>query len=133
IIYESAFLPCFPLLIPFSPLLALKCRLYLKSISVLKPSSTLNTISPPFPPSPPAGPPLGTYFSRRKAAIPFPPSPALTYILTLSTNIVSPHSFLYILLDYEPTEKIILIMINRQPLYIHKSISSYIIKHKIIN
>src|SRR5699024_3837440 len=56
-----------------------------------------------------------------------------SYISTLSSIFYSSHSFLYILLDYETTEKIILIMINRQPHYIHKSISSYIIKHKIIN
>ena len=33
---------------------------------------------PPRPPAPPSGPPLGTYFSRRKETQPFPPSPAFT-------------------------------------------------------
>src|SRR5690349_24105246 len=43
-------------------------------------------IDPPSPPSPPSGPPLGTYFSRRKLAMPRPPSPAFTKISTRSTN-----------------------------------------------
>src|SRR5438132_586555 len=41
---------------------------------------------PPWPPSPPEGPPRGTYFSRRKATQPLPPSPAFTKILASSTN-----------------------------------------------
>src|SRR5262250_1417488 len=41
---------------------------------------------PPCPPSPPDGPPLGTYFSRRNATQPFPPSPPLTNIFAPSTN-----------------------------------------------
>src|SRR5258708_27257842 len=41
---------------------------------------------PPCPPSPPEGPPRGTYFSRRKAMQPLPPSPAFTSILASSTN-----------------------------------------------
>src|SRR3954467_6263537 len=45
------------------------------------------TTSPPRPPSPPLGPPRGTYFSRRKARQPLPPSPPLTWIATRSTNI----------------------------------------------
>src|SRR5438132_4316030 len=45
--------------------------------------------SPPSPPSPPSGPPRGTYFSRRKLQQPRPPSPALTYRVTRSTNIGS--------------------------------------------
>ena len=45
------------------------------------------TTSPPRPPSPPLGPPRGTYFSRRNARQPLPPSPALTRILTSSINI----------------------------------------------
>src|SRR5580658_9941821 len=44
------------------------------------------TTSPPSPPSPPLGPPRGTYFSRRKARQPLPPSPALTRIRTSSIN-----------------------------------------------
>src|SRR5690242_7918941 len=41
---------------------------------------------PPLPPSPPSGPPLGTYFSRRKETHPIPPSPAFTSITASSTN-----------------------------------------------
>src|SRR6266436_377794 len=41
---------------------------------------------PPCPPSPPEGPPRGTYFSRRKAMQPLPPSPAFANILASSTN-----------------------------------------------
>src|SRR5512142_2898918 len=44
---------------------------------------------PPCPPSPPEGPPLGTNFSRRNAAIPEPPSPATTSITTSSMNTAS--------------------------------------------
>src|SRR6516165_3512927 len=44
------------------------------------------TTSPPRPPSPPLGPPRGTYFSRRNARMPLPPSPALTRILASSRN-----------------------------------------------
>src|SRR5277367_6143469 len=44
-------------------------------------------MSPPRPPSPPLGPPRGTYFSRRNARQPLPPSPAFTRILTSSINI----------------------------------------------
>src|ERR1700744_2093637 len=47
-------------------------------------------IFPPWPPSPPLGPPRGTYFSRRNARQPLPPSPALTVIFTSSTNIWVP-------------------------------------------
>src|SRR5271167_3561179 len=43
--------------------------------------------SPPSPPSPPDGPPRGTYYSRRKARQPFPPSPAFTRIVASSINI----------------------------------------------
>src|ERR1700675_512365 len=43
---------------------------------------------PPRPPSPPDGPPRGTYFSRRNATHPFPPSPAFTEIFVSSTNIL---------------------------------------------
>src|SRR5271163_2195301 len=42
---------------------------------------------PPSPPSPPEGPPRGTYFSRRNATQPLPPSPAFTEIFASSTNI----------------------------------------------
>src|SRR5579859_730978 len=42
---------------------------------------------PPLPPSPPLGPPRGTYFSRRNATQPLPPSPAFIEIFASSTNI----------------------------------------------
>jgi len=45
--------------------------------------------SPPRPPSPPEGPPRGTYFSRRKAMQPLPPSPALTRMRAWSRNNMS--------------------------------------------
>src|SRR5580700_5692926 len=57
-----------------------KCR------SVLWCSLATKTTSPPRPPSPPLGPPRGTYFSRRNARQPLPPSPAFTRILTSSIN-----------------------------------------------
>src|SRR5579875_1237904 len=41
---------------------------------------------PPSPPSPPEGPPRGTYFSRRKAMQPLPPSPPRTWMRASSTN-----------------------------------------------
>src|ERR1700722_16317236 len=44
--------------------------------------------SPPRPPSPPAGPPLGTYFSRRHATIPSPPLPASAAIVASSMNCI---------------------------------------------
>ena len=50
------------------------------------PASPMNTTSPPRPPSPPEGPPLGTYFSRRNATAPLPPSPATTWNLHSSMN-----------------------------------------------
>src|ERR1700726_4595364 len=43
-------------------------------------------MSPPRPPSPPLGPPRGTYFSRRNARQPLPPSPAFTRMITSSMN-----------------------------------------------
>src|SRR5690554_4970840 len=43
---------------------------------------------PPWPPSPPSGPPLGTYFSRRKLRQPLPPLPASTMIEASSTNCI---------------------------------------------
>src|SRR6516162_6845349 len=45
---------------------------------------------PPCPPSPPDGPPLRTYFSRRNATQPFPPSPPFTTIFASPTNIELP-------------------------------------------
>ncbi len=59
-----------------------------KCSSVLRWMVATMMMSPPRPPSPPLGPPRGTYFSRRNARQPLPPSPALTVILTSSTNIM---------------------------------------------
>src|SRR6185503_17354185 len=42
--------------------------------------------SPPRPPSPPAGPPSGTYFSRRNALHPSPPAPDWTVSRISSMN-----------------------------------------------
>jgi hypothetical protein len=41
---------------------------------------------PPRPPSPPAGPPIGTYFSRRHPTTPSPPFPAATEMVASSMN-----------------------------------------------
>src|SRR3954470_21947039 len=50
------------------------------------PATARTRTEPPSPPSPPSGPPLGTYFSRRKLLQPLPPSPPLTKIVTRSRN-----------------------------------------------
>src|SRR5437868_6902707 len=44
---------------------------------------------PPRPPSPPSGPPMGTYFSRRKEALPSPPLPAMTSMRASSKNFIA--------------------------------------------
>ncbi len=75
----------FPL--PWAPRPALKWALFWKWTSVFSCRFTSKMTSPPWPPLPPAGPPRGTYFSRRKATAPFPPSPAFTWILASSKNI----------------------------------------------
>src|SRR5690606_32470497 len=77
---------------PFSPDPATYFRLYLKSIRVLKPSSTSNMMSPPLPPSPPSGPPAGTNFSLRNDTIPFPPLPAFICIFARSIIITYSHT-----------------------------------------
>src|SRR5208282_4350326 len=71
---------------PWRPRSALYSGLKRKWTSVLWRSLDSMITSPPRPPSPPEGPPRGTYFSRRNAMQPLPPSPALTVILTSSTN-----------------------------------------------
>src|SRR5262245_15112173 len=43
---------------------------------------------PPRPPSPPEGPPRGTNFSRRNAALPSPPLPACTWMVASSMNFI---------------------------------------------
>ncbi len=51
--------------------------------------STTTITSPPRPPLPPSGPPSGLNFSRCTEAQPLPPSPALAWMTTRSTNVVT--------------------------------------------
>src|SRR3984957_1075292 len=74
---------------PWRPRSALYSGLKRKWTSVLWRSLDSMMTSPPLPPSPPEGPPRGTYFSRRKAMQPLPPSPALTRIFVSSMNMVA--------------------------------------------
>src|ERR1019366_9303185 len=76
---------------PWRPRSALCSGLKRNWSSVLACSLHTMTTSPHRPPSPPLGPPRGTYFSRRKARQPLPPSPAFTRILTSSINIEMPN------------------------------------------
>src|SRR5579863_2642417 len=71
---------------PWRPRSAVCSGLKRKCSSVLWCSLATKTTSPPRPPSPPLGPPRGTYFSRRNARQPLPPSPAFTRILASSRN-----------------------------------------------
>src|SRR5271163_2420203 len=71
---------------PCRPRSAVCSGLKRKCSSVLWCSLATKTTSPPRPPSPPLGPPRGTYFSRRNARQPLPPSPAFTRIRTSSIN-----------------------------------------------
>src|SRR3569832_224237 len=71
---------------PSSPRSALKWRLYLKSSSDERWLSATTMMLPPSSPSPPEGPPYGTPSSRRNAAEPLPPSPAVTAMLASSMN-----------------------------------------------
>src|SRR5690349_12126502 len=50
------------------------------------PSSDCTMTEPPSPPLPPLGPPLLTYFSRRKETWPLPPEPARMVMRARSTN-----------------------------------------------
>src|SRR5579863_1673512 len=72
---------------PWRPRSAVCSGLKRKCSSVLWCWLATKKTSPPLPPSPPLGPPRGTYFSRRNARQPLPPSPAFTRILTSSMNI----------------------------------------------
>src|SRR5262249_52367851 len=74
---------------PCSPRSARSVCWWTKSYNVDLPGSPMNTTSPPRPPSPPDGPPLGTYFSRRNATQPLPPSPATTFTLHSSMNFIA--------------------------------------------
>src|SRR6516165_7123890 len=88
---------------PRPPARAIQCLRLTISARLSVPTTARTMTSPPSPPSPPSGPPLGTYFSRRKLQHPAPPSPPFTNSETLSTNIairrgiscLSPTHFLY--------------------------------------
>src|SRR5437868_13248623 len=86
--------PSLPVLLepsPCRPRSALCSGLKRKCTRVLWRSLDSMITSPPLPPSPPDGPPRGTYFSRRKATQPLPPSPAFTRIFASSINKVVTH------------------------------------------
>src|ERR1017187_8494825 len=72
---------------PATPAGAWKRRRSRKPASVGSVESATSTTSPPRPPSPPSGPPMGTYFSRRKLTAPRPPSPPATSMVTSSRNV----------------------------------------------
>src|SRR5206468_1386318 len=71
---------------PRSPVVALQCLRWDSAARLSTPSWATSVMLPPRPPSPPSGPPLGTYFSRRKLTHPSPPRPASSWISTRSTN-----------------------------------------------
>src|SRR6185437_1802938 len=73
---------------PRPPASARQCLRLTISARLSVPATARTMTSPPSPPSPPSGPPLGTYFSRRKLQHPAPPSPPLTNNDTRSTNMV---------------------------------------------
>src|SRR6476469_6458935 len=73
---------------PWRPRCALYSGLKRKCTSVLWRSLDSIITSPPRPPSPPEGPPRGTYFSRRNARQPLPPSPALMRMRASSRNCI---------------------------------------------
>src|SRR5437867_5175106 len=73
--------------LPAPPLGARQCLRLTMSARLSVPARARMMTLPPSPPSPPSGPPLGTYFSRRKLQQPLPPSPPLTKTVTRSTNI----------------------------------------------
>src|SRR6266849_10317166 len=84
---------------PCRPRSALYSGLKRKCTSVLWRSLDSIQMSPPRPPSPPEGPPRGTYFSRRNAMQPLPPSPAFTRILASSINMMCNRE------NFAPTKK----------------------------
>src|ERR1043166_2102776 len=71
---------------PGRPLGARTCLRLTMSARLSAPATARMMTLPPSPPSPPSGPPLGSYFSRRKLQHPRPPSPPLTKMVTRSTN-----------------------------------------------
>src|SRR6266850_2451705 len=54
------------------------------------PATARRMTLPPSPPSPPSGPPLGTYFSRRKLTQPSPPLPAIPWMRARSISMSPP-------------------------------------------
>src|SRR5687768_7270305 len=84
---SSALLPCLFAPLPCEPRSARQKRCWAIAARLLTPFLAMMTTLPPPPPSPPSGPPLGTYFSRRKLAQPLPPFPPCTSMVTRSTNI----------------------------------------------
>src|SRR5204862_7485673 len=72
---------------PGPPCGARQCLRWTTAARLSVPATARTTTEPPWPPSPPSGPPLGTYFSRRKLTQPRPPSPPLTKMVTRSMNI----------------------------------------------
>src|SRR5579884_1068265 len=73
---------------PRPPPSARQCLRLTISAKLSLPATARTMTSPPSPPSPPSGPPLGTYFSRRKLQHPAPPSPPFTNTVTRSTNMM---------------------------------------------
>src|SRR5580700_3938401 len=73
---------------PAWPESARKIFLKRKSTSVPTLGVASRNTSPQRPPSPPAGPPFGTYFSRRHAMMPSPPLPASSVIAASSMNCI---------------------------------------------
>ena len=78
--------PVFWAPLPGLPLGARTCLRLTTSARLSAPATARMMTLPPSPPSPPSGPPLGTYFSRRKLQQPRPPSPPLTKMVTRSMN-----------------------------------------------
>src|SRR5437763_1302220 len=76
---------------PRPPPSARQCLRLTTSARLSAPATARTITSPPSPPSPPSGPPLGTYFSRRKLRHPPPPSPPFTNRVTRSTNMTFCH------------------------------------------
>ena len=76
--------PCLRLPPPLPPLPERTHRIRRSVERSRSAGSATTSTSPPLPPSPPSGPPLGTYFSRRKLSAPCPPRPASTWICARS-------------------------------------------------
>src|SRR4051794_10683260 len=83
--------PCFPEPWPCTPRWARKCDAVRNRPRSRRSALAASTTSPPSPPSPPSGPPLGTYFSRRKLTQPSPPRPPSTWMVARSANTAGPN------------------------------------------